>query len=294
MWNDFGLTIEGSSLVSCVMVTNGRPDQIACSLKSFLSQTYQSKELIIVSQGSSEDNDKIQQMIYGHKSIEFVEAPKRLSLGGMRNLSVELAQGEIICQWDDDDYYHPNRILTQYKCLRGKHVASLYTQYLKYFADTGRLYLIDHLRGTDDYVKVMNQYPFKKYLCGSVMFRKSCFYEANNLLYPECGNQSDKEEDLNVLQRLMKMGEIAPVNVGYEYCYVYHGGNVYQRRHHELVFHKKYCADAERLLFFRSQIEHLLSIAGVTNPVDICSSPILDFDNPETHLEGTLVFRYEP
>jgi glycosyltransferase involved in cell wall biosynthesis len=43
----------------------------------------------------------------------FVQAPPGLSLGELRNLSVLEADGEFVCQWDDDDWYHPRRLQRQ-------------------------------------------------------------------------------------------------------------------------------------------------------------------------------------
>jgi hypothetical protein len=35
------------------------------------------------------------------------------TLGTLRGLSLDVATGEIVCQWDDDDCHHPDRILHQ-------------------------------------------------------------------------------------------------------------------------------------------------------------------------------------
>ena len=40
-----------------------------------------------------------------------------LSLGELRNRSVELAQGHLVCQWDDDDRSHPMRLSVQVAAL---------------------------------------------------------------------------------------------------------------------------------------------------------------------------------
>jgi glycosyltransferase involved in cell wall biosynthesis len=242
--------------------------------------------MIIVSQGTSSQNNAIREMIIGHDNIHFVEAPKHLTLGRMRNLSVELSHGEFVCQWDDDDWYHPDRIMTQFRHLRGGAVASLYSKYLKYFADTQQMYMIDHLRGPQDYLDLCELHKHKKFLAGSIMFKKSFFHEFNNCLYPDGGWQSDKEEDLNVLQKLSKVGMIVPITSGHEYCYVYHGGNVYQRRHHEMLFHKKWTGTAEELIACKEHIEKILSVAQIKDLVEVCSTPLLDFDQDGTVLEG--------
>lgn len=277
MFKDHGILLTGSELVSCVTVTQGRTELIGTAIQCFVSQTHPLREMIIVSQGNKEQNEVIKKMIEKYSDIHFVEVPSDLTLGEMRNLSIELAHGDIICQWDDDDIYHPQRISTQFKSLRGDSIASLYTRYLKYFADTGKMYMIDHTAGTSDYLDVLKSDPSKKYLCGSVMFKKQVFHECNNILYPENGNQSTREEDLNVLKKLMKFGKVASVDAGYEYCYVFHGGNVYQRKHHEMLLHKKCLSNKTKLLSYKQEIKKLLKMSNIGN-VDVCVAPIINFD----------------
>jgi glycosyltransferase involved in cell wall biosynthesis len=47
----------------------------------------------------------------------FPEEPGR-RLGGLRNLGLEHAQGEWCVQWDDDEWYHPERIAVQLEACR--------------------------------------------------------------------------------------------------------------------------------------------------------------------------------
>lgn len=267
------------------MVTKGRVDLVQHSIRSFLAQTYKYKELIIVSQGTSEQNSVISNMVLTYNNIHFIEAPSQLTIGEMRNLSIELSHGDVICQWDDYDFYHPQRIMTQFKSMRGGFVASLYTRYLKYFSETKRLYMIDNLGGTDDYVDLLMREPYKKYLCGSVMFRKECFHKSENVLYPERGPQSNRQEDLNVLQKLMKIGQIASVD-SCDYCYVYHGGNVYDKKHHEMLFHKKLTGTQNQLIDCIEHIRLILKIAQVNVPVEVCTIPILDLTKPHVNIEN--------
>lgn len=279
--------------ISCLMVTAGRLECLRFAVRCFFNQTYPNKELIVLSQGTSEQNKEIQ----GHLSllpqqdIQFLEAPPSLSLGEMRNTSVELSTGTIICQWDDDDLYHPARLLTQYRALQNNAVAVLYSNFLKLFADTGRLYWIDNAGGTADYEALMKAQPYKQFLAGSVMFRKECFYRCRNRLYPELGVQSGKEEDLNALQKLMQIGPVKPVSEGYQYIYVFHAGNVYDRRHHEWLFHKKNIAKRETLVAFQSSIETTLNSAGWPRAVEACTTDLVNFDDGNS-IGEEVVFAY--
>ena len=281
--------VDDSTFVSCVTVTTGRP-QISHAIQSFAAQDYPHRELIIVSQGDGTWLHLVALDCYEQikDRVHVLMVPKTLNLGQLRNLSIELAHGNVICQWDDDDLYHPERIRSQLRAMKGG-VASLYTKYLKLFADTQEMYMIDHLSGTEDYLAVMEKQPFKKYLCGSVMFRKSCFHDWNNRLYPEFGNQTNTEEDLNVLQKLMKSGDVHGVQNGYEYCYVYHGANVYSRQHHEMLFHKKGIVGSADLLSCKDEIDRMLMSSGFDKTVRVLTSKIVDFDHEEK-VEKNLVF----
>lgn len=49
--------------------------------------------------------------------IRYFHLPQKLSVGEKRNMLVERAQGEIIVQFDDDDYYAPNYVHTMLNAL---------------------------------------------------------------------------------------------------------------------------------------------------------------------------------
>jgi glycosyltransferase involved in cell wall biosynthesis len=219
----------GLPKMSCVMVTNGRHELVKKSIRCYMQQTYLNKNMVVLSQGSVEQNAVIEHYLksLGRPDIFFMTAPRDICFGMMRNTSVEIATGDIICQWDDDDLYHPDRLMTQYKALRAdsRNIASLYCDFLKYYMTAGELYWCDW---TGESV------PLHRLLCGSVMFYKRAF-GMFNVFYPQAGEQCHVEEDLNVLRKLQTKGTIVPVQAGWQYVYVYHGANVYDLGHHNLT-----------------------------------------------------------
>ena len=265
---------ENLHKVSCVMVTTGRYDLIKRSIACFLGQTYPNKELIIVSQGNVSANRLICDYVksLNDRNVLFVEAPDSLCLGSMRNLSIELTTGEVICQWDDDDIYHPHRITSQYKCLMSNScIGSFYSEFLKYFVDSGDLYCCNWSK---------EHLISHRYLCGTAMFFKSAFYEYENLLYPEEGDQCCVEEDLNVLEKLLVKGNIISPMHGFHYVYVYHGENTYDLNHHKLGINtswKKTIAEKDKLLSMRNDIEEVLSFGGIKEKVFVRSEKELAF-----------------
>ena len=249
--------------ISCLMVTEGRVELLKKSVYCYTQQTYPNKELIIASQGDSEQNNQIGAFVESlqRKDIQFIEAPSSLSLGAMRNLSIELSTGSIVCQWDDDDLFHPFRLVDQYHALLNGGIASLYSQHLKYFVESQRLYWVDWSIEHPDW---------RRYLCGTIMFRKQHFHMLNNMFYPEVGSQSDREEDMNVLIRLSKLGKLVGVNKGYQYIYVFHGKNVYDQAHHELVL-KKRVLDAETLLSHKELLLKTFDLVKLDSSFKVCS-----------------------
>lgn len=281
--------------ISCLLLTTGRRGKVERSLRCYLEQTYSVKELIILSKGEPDFNEYIKSYVqsFDRDDIIVVTCPSRNTLGLMRNLASEIATGEVLCQWDDDDLYHPDRLLSQYKALRSSPsvVASAYVEHLKLFENTGDLYWLKLDDGTDDYRDVLNHSPYKRYLAGSVMFHKSAYHEGNKPFYPQSGSQSKREEDLNVLQKLMQLGKIADCRNAYEYVYTFHGGNVYEEHHHLMCFHKKAIGNPSELEHNKSQILKTLETSGVTY-AKICTSELVNFDVPGAALTPSIIYEW--
>lgn len=96
-------------LVSCVMPTWNRRAFIPAAIDCFLKQTYENRELVIVDDG----NEEIRDLIPEDPRIRYFFENKRRITGDKRNKVNELAAGEIICHWDDDDWSAASRIEDQ-------------------------------------------------------------------------------------------------------------------------------------------------------------------------------------
>lgn len=96
-------------LVSCIMPTRDRPDFVLQSIRYFQQQDYPHRELIIVDDGPT----GLQQQLPDDPRIRYVHLSAGRSIGAKRNYACSLAQGRFIAQWDDDDWYAPNRLSAQ-------------------------------------------------------------------------------------------------------------------------------------------------------------------------------------
>jgi len=97
-------------LVSCLMVTRGRLFPSRFAVECFRRQSYANRELVLVCDApGSEIEQHCRTLADPRIRIVYSETPDA-SLGELRNLSLRAAQGEWVCQWDDDDLYHPQRL----------------------------------------------------------------------------------------------------------------------------------------------------------------------------------------
>lgn len=141
--------VSKPELISCVMVTQiSRLEHIRRAVACFVAQTYSAKELIIVSDGNGECHRAIKELVaHAGVNAKCVFVPGKASLGILRNVSLDAASGPIICQWDDDDQYLPERIALQASAMAkdGADVTFLTDQFHLY-NDTGTLYWMDWRR----------------------------------------------------------------------------------------------------------------------------------------------------
>lgn len=89
------------------MPTRDRRPLIPLAIRSFLNQTHQERELIILDDGT----DETHQVIPNDPRITYVLLPQPpLTIGAKRNALVNLARGPICVNFDSDDWSSPDRI----------------------------------------------------------------------------------------------------------------------------------------------------------------------------------------
>ncbi|WP_205421038.1 glycosyltransferase family 2 protein [Sphingomonas mesophila] len=117
-----GAFTKPSPLVSICIATFNRADLLTTRcLKSVLAQTYENLEVIVVSDGGSDDTAQRIEML-GDPRVRFFELPRRgeypadpyerWCVGGTlaMNCAMAHAGGDFITHLDDDDEFHPERV----------------------------------------------------------------------------------------------------------------------------------------------------------------------------------------
>lgn len=102
-------------LVSCLMpTTNARRAFLPQAIRYFLRQDYPNKELLVIDDGA----EPVRVLVPESDLVRYVHLPGRRPLGAKRNQACELAAGEILAHWDDDDWHAPWRLSYQVEQLR--------------------------------------------------------------------------------------------------------------------------------------------------------------------------------
>lgn len=100
-------------LISCVMVTRGRADFVRQSIAYFLAQDYPRLELVIVYEEPGDLPRPMPELPPGAPPVRCRQVMAGMRLGSKRNVGVAEAHGELIAQWDDDDWYATSRVRLQ-------------------------------------------------------------------------------------------------------------------------------------------------------------------------------------
>jgi SAM-dependent methyltransferase len=199
-----------SPLISCLCVTRNRPALLARSIRCFQAQRWPTRELLIVYEDDDTDTRAYLSTVTDPmvRTMEVPSAPKK-TLGELRNLAVAAARGRWFCQWDDDDWYHADRLSAQWAALLGHRVdACVLLHWLVFDGSTGHAYISPRWHWE-----------------GSILCDKRVF--AGGLRYASAA----RAEDTPFVQTLMQRRALAELLRPALYIYVYHSANVWGYDH---------------------------------------------------------------
>jgi len=202
-------------LVSCVCVTRNRVAHLRRVIENFQHQTYPNKELLILFESDDNMTKQLSYLIRAD-NIRWHEAPSvpKMSLGNLRNLSIELAAGDYFCQWDDDDWYHRERIEMQLRCLLESHKCACILGYWLMYDAVEEMAYLSHMEAWG----------------GTILCRKDVFSEVNR--YPD----QTRHEDTHFIREIVTLKNFAPLIMPSLYIYAFHGRNTFERAHFRDLF----------------------------------------------------------
>jgi glycosyltransferase involved in cell wall biosynthesis len=201
-------------LVSCLMVTKNRRHLARRAVECFTLQTWQNKELVIIDDG----DDDYAPMLEPYRSTVAIRyfrvTPKPGSrLGDLRNLSLDCAEGEFVAQWDDDEWYHPERIEQQMRAISGGLDVAVLRNALVHLDREG---FVDHLFRT---AMTTGNTP------GSILQRRS------DVRY----RSMSRAEDTEYLARLGETTRVGVLDEPHSHLFIrcFHGRNTWDLNHFE-------------------------------------------------------------
>jgi glycosyltransferase involved in cell wall biosynthesis len=209
-------------MISCLTVTReGKLEDLKRAVRCFDRQTVTERELLIVHDGGDTLELGIRSLAdeYPDCRIRIERVAPGLTLGALRNLAVERASHDLVCQWDDDDLYHPRRLEVQLEQLRLQEADfCFFTDQLHYFEATGELYW-------DDWT--VEPYPM------SLIQGTMLGYRDGLGRYPDLPRGEDTAVVVDLVQRGRRIAQLS--ERGYLYIYVYNGRNAWDLEHHAAI-----------------------------------------------------------
>src|SRR5437867_2936633 len=107
-----------SSLVSIVIPAYNAAPTIRDTIQSALDQTWSTKELVVVDDGSSDNTLGVARRFAG-REVKII-TQERHGASAARNAGLRVCQGEYIQWLDADDLLAPDKIATQMETARGE------------------------------------------------------------------------------------------------------------------------------------------------------------------------------
>jgi glycosyltransferase involved in cell wall biosynthesis len=210
--------------VSCLMVTRDRLVLAKRSIRCFAAQTHPNRELVVLCDGEPRVRGGLERYAaaLGLANVRFIQEPRSdMTLGALRNVAMAQASGDVVCQWDDDDCYHPDRIRAQLAhMLKDKGRACFLTDQLHYREDDSTVRWVDWTLGGTSVRDRM--------IPGTLMM-----FRDDRFRYPETGEAARRGEDSVLLDALCDTVEVsAAKDLGHLYLYTYHGRNTFSKEHH--------------------------------------------------------------
>jgi len=264
-------------LISCLLVTAKDRFHLAKqSIECYVAQTYPKRELVILNEGPKAYQDQISRYVKSLNRSDircvWLDGVGDYTLGGLRNISMALAQGEIFVQWDDDDFCMPQRLSTQYAFMARHPTAKVcyLTDQLHYYFDTSTLYW-------DSWRKYHSGNGRKKYslIPGTIMARKDI-----GVRYPSHGTKCKAGEDTVFAERLLDKHQgnvILMEDTGCMHMYTFHGSNqVYDVEHHSHISLMR-SHNKEHMLRHRSRIVDSIQFFKLPLPVKVMARDGLAF-----------------
>lgn len=179
--------------VTIIMATYNRAHFIMETLLAIQVQTVQQWECLIIDDGSTDNtNEVIAPVLEKDNRFQYLKRTDHYKKGlpGCRNYGLDLAKGECVIFFDDDDLVHPDNLKICLEVLENKNIDFCHYQKMSFHTEKPEIE-----NRAIEILKSLNKSNIKKVITQeigmascTVLWKKQCFYKIRfneNLLYAE-------------------------------------------------------------------------------------------------------------
>ena len=241
--------------ITCITITRpGRLPLLRLAIHDFMRQTHTERDLLVLHDGDDSFDAAVRALVAqapADPAVRVLRVPGQQTLGALRNGATELATGDLVCQWDDDDRYHPMRLELQLRALQADNADFCFlADQLHWFAAAAEM-------SWDDWSR--EPYPLD-FVQGSLLGRRALMP-----VYPALARGEDTSLCLSILHAGHRVTRLR--DHGWCYVYVFHGGNVWTEQHHHAIARAKALSGARLLARMRTLRERLAEYEPGFGPV---------------------------
>lgn len=107
-----------NDLVSVIIPTYSRNDQLIRAIESVQNQTYKNIEILVIDDNPADSEwriktEKLMKKYENDSRVRYMKNPYNMGGAGARNEGIRAATGEYLAFLDDDDYYYPQKVEKQ-------------------------------------------------------------------------------------------------------------------------------------------------------------------------------------
>lgn len=184
-------------LVSIVVPVYNAADYIKETIESVKSQTFESWELILVDDCSTDNSVLVIEEFLDDERIRLIKNSRNLRAALSRNKGIEAAKGRYLAFIDADDIWKKEKLEKQLEFMREKDVAFSFTAYE--FGDEKAV-------GTGKIVKVPEVLSYKKALSRTVIFTSTVMFDLRKINIETVMMPNVPSEDTATWWKILRSG----------------------------------------------------------------------------------------
>lgn len=199
--------INSNPLVSVIVATYNRAELIPHAINSILRQSYAHLELVIVSDGSTDNTDSVVAS-FSDPRIRFISQQHTGLPAAARNRGIAQARGGYIAFCDDDDLWLPDKLKKQVAFMDLRPDVGLCFGYAAMFGDTQYRGVTSHLFKRKVAIMTFEELFLASAIpCLTVMVRRQCLEDVGT--FDEDPEYRLAAEDYDLWLRISKTYKVA-------------------------------------------------------------------------------------